>query len=423
MSQTSRILISHLKKVDPGIHYRFIFPDGSEYTSSQETPVVTVHFKTEAALSDTLVSGAIGFGESYMAQEIDVIGDIQDMVRLSFHLQDDAGMKPTLIEQVKIGIGYLLRRNTIKGSHRNISAHYDLGNDFYSLWLDPSMQYTCAYFNTPKDTLEEAQTAKMDLICKKLRLAPGEHLVESGSGWGHLAVYAALNYGVKVSSYTISKEQMKYCEELRDRNGLSADQVEFVLEDYRNIPARKIKYDKFVAVGMFEHVGKDNYKKFFNIVHESLKPNGLAMIHTIGNIAPHPTDPWLEKHIFPGGYVPSLGEFTKALEVVNRRMYVADVENLRYHYALTLDHWSERLEKHADKIRSDYNEAFLRMFRLYLRGAAAGFRYGGIVLFQVLLVNGFDNNTWLTRHHFYDWNPLKLKKPKLTVKPSPAKKR
>ena len=390
------------------MQFRFIFPDGTDFSNGPD-PRVTVHFKTERALSESLVRGALGFGESYMAEEIDVLGDIQDMVRLSFHLEEEANMKPSFLEQVKILIGYLSRRNTMKGSRKNISSHYDLGNDFYKLWLDETLQYTCAYFEDPGYSLEQAQVAKMDLICRKLKLHPGDHVLESGSGWGHFAVHAARKYGVKITSYTISTEQIKYCEELAASHGLTKDQVEFVLDDYRNIPKKGIKYDKFVSVGMFEHVGKENYPEYFNIVHDALKPNGLAMIHTIGNLAPHPTDPWLEKHIFPGGYVPSLQEFTKALEMVNRRLHIIDLENLRYHYALTLDHWSERLEKHADIIREKYDEAFLRKYRLYLRGAAAGFRYGGILLFQILLINGYDNNIWLTRNHFFNWNPLDKK--------------
>lgn len=420
MSQTSKILIDHLNQISLEMQFRFIFPDGSDF-SNGDNPEVTVHFKTESALSEALVRGALGFGEAYMAEEIDIIGDVQDVVRLSFHLDEEANMKPSIVEQLKILFGFLSRRNTLSGSRKNISAHYDLGNDFYKLWLDDTLQYTCAYFEKPEFTLEQAQVAKMDLICRKLRLQPGEHLVESGSGWGHFAVHAALNYGVKVSSYTISKEQLAYARDLAASHGLTEDQVEFVFDDYRNIPSRNIKYDKFVAVGMFEHVGKDNYTKFFDIIHEALKPNGLAMVHTIGNLAPHPTDPWLEKHIFPGGYVPSLQEFAKGLEMVNRRLHVVDLENLRYHYALTLDHWSERLEEHADTIRENYDEAFLRKYRLYLRGAAAGFRFGGILLFQILLINGYDNDIWLTRNHFFEWNPLKKKVSSVPGKPDSSK--
>lgn len=395
------ILKKYFSMVEMDKPFRVVFPDGDDYRSAREEPAFEIHFKTWKAIDDLLVKSNLGFGEAYMAEDIDLIGDVQDVAHLGFIMADNDMIKPSFMEMAKIMYGYFIRKNTLEGSRKNISAHYDLGNDFYKLWLDEELQYTCAYFHSEKDTLEQAQKQKMDLVCRKLRLQPGETVIEAGCGWGHFAIHAAKNYGVKMKSFNISKEQIEHAREMARKHGLGPDQVEFIQDDYRIIENEGIQYDKFVSIGMLEHVGRENYGRLYDIIHKVLKPNGLAMVHTIGKVAPVPTDPWLEKHIFPGGYIPSLAEIVKPIEVVNRPLYVADVENLRYHYALTLDHWSERFEQHVDQIRAQYDEAFVRKFRLYLRGSAAGFRWGGILLYQVLLSNGFDNTAPLTRHHFY----------------------
>ncbi len=381
--------------------FKVIMPDGSDFVSSEGTPAFTIHFKTERAMNELLVRGSLGFGESYMAEEIDIDGDVQDIAHLGFEIFDNKLIRPSIMEIIKIAAGFYLRRNTLEGSRKNISAHYDLGNDFYSLWLDEEMQYTCAYFERPDDPLEQAQQQKMDLVCRKLNFQPGEEVVEAGCGWGHFAIFAARNYGVKMRSFNISREQIEHARQMARHYGLGPDRVEFVLDDYRIIENEPKKYDKFVSIGMLEHVGRENYGKLYDIIYKVTKPHGLALVHTIGKIAPQPTDPWLEKHIFPGGYMPSLAEIIAPLEKELRWLYVADVENLRYHYSLTLDHWSNRFEENVDAIRAKYGEAFVRKFRLYLRSAAAGFRWGGMVLFQILLSHGFNNEAPLTRHHFF----------------------
>ena len=288
---------------------------------------------------------------------------------------------------------------TLAGSRKNIAAHYDLGNDFYSLWLDnAAMQYTCAYFETPEDTLEQAQLNKIDLVCRKLRMQPGDTVVEAGCGWGGFALRAATKFGVKIRSFNISQEQIAYAREKAARLGVK--NVEYVLDDYRNIASDNRQYDKFVSIGMLEHVGVENYSTLYDIVAKVVKPNGLAMIHSIGREAPSVTDAWIEKYIFPGSLMPSLSQMVTPVEKPERSLHVVDVENLRYHYALTLDHWAARLEQNADTIRAQYGEAFYRMFLLYLHSSAAGFRWGGILLFQMLLSNGYDNTAPLTRRHF-----------------------
>lgn len=412
------ILVKYIDKIDFDKTFRIYFHNGEEYQYGTGEPVFSIKFNTPGALEDLLVRGSLGFGEALMYGSVEVEGDYQDVVHLGFRLQDDAEMNPSFLEKLKILIGFLSRRNTLEGSRKNISAHYDLGNDFYELWLDEELQYTCAYFHDFNDTLEMAQKQKMDLVCRKLRLQPGETIVEAGCGWGHLAIHAVENYGVKVKAFNISKEQIAHAREMAEKRGLTTDQVEFIQDDYRIIENESFQYDKFVSIGMLEHVGRENYQKLFEIIHKVVKPNGLAMVHTIGKSRPSPINPWMEKHIFPGGYIPSLSEIVTPLEKIEGHLHVVDVHNLRYHYALTLDHWSERFEKHKDLIIEKYDDVFYRKFLLYLRASAAAFRYDGVVLFQVLLSNGYDDAAPLTRHHFYTHSPVK----KAASKKSAARK-
>jgi cyclopropane-fatty-acyl-phospholipid synthase len=316
---------------------------------------------------------------------------------------EDLAIVPTAFEKLKILAGYLTRRNTRKGALSNISKHYDLGNDFYAMFLDEALHYTCAYFTNADDDLETAQRQKADLVCRKLRLQPGDSVVEAGCGWGGFALHAAEHYGVSIRSYNISKEQVALARQRAEARGLSRGQVEYVEEDYRNIGTDGRVYDKFVSIGMLEHVGRENHRELFDIIHRVTKPDGLALVHSIGRIAAIPTDPWLEKYIFPGCYIPALSEMVKATEKVDRRLHIADAENLRLHYALTLDHWFARFEEHAHEILDMFDEVFVRMFRLYLRSAAAGFRYGNLMLFQLLLVNGFPEEMPLTREYMFSW--------------------
>ncbi|MCB1171781.1 MAG: class I SAM-dependent methyltransferase, partial [Leptospiraceae bacterium] len=289
---------------------------------------------------------------------------------------------------------------TRKRARSNIAHHYDLGNDFYSLWLDERMQYTCAYFKRPGDSLEQAQKQKLDLVCRKLGLQPGETVVEAGCGWGGLGLHMAKHYGARVRSFNISEEQIAYARDRARREGIPESQLEYVLDDYRSIGDEKRTYDKFVSVGMLEHVGLRNYRRFYDMIYKVLPQKGLALVHSIGRVWSQKTDPWLEKYIFPGGRIPSHGEMIRPLEEKKRPFFVADMENLRYHYALTLDHWYRRFEQNEEWIRERYGEPFVRMFKLYLRGSAAAFRYGGITLIQLLLHKGYINDAPLTRHHF-----------------------
>jgi cyclopropane-fatty-acyl-phospholipid synthase len=272
----------------------------------------------------------------------------------------------------------LVQANSLDGSRRNIHRHYDLGNDFYKLWLDSQMVYTCAYFPTPGASLEEAQRAKMDHVCRKLQLQPGESVVEAGCGWGALALHMARHYGVSVKAFNISREQIEFARERARRERL-VGQVEFIEDDYRNISG---KFDAFLSVGMLEHVSVKNYRELGEIIHRSIGDKGRGLLHFIGRNFDASFSRWIRKRIFPGAYAPAL---RRALEILEPHNFsVLDVENLRLHYARTLEHWLDRFERSQHQAAAMYDARFVRAWRLYLAGSIAAFKTGTLQLYQVV---------------------------------------
>jgi len=267
--------------------------------------------------------------------------------------------------------------NSLHGSRKNIHSHYDLGNDFYRLWLDAQLVYTCAYFPSPSATLEAAQEAKLDYVCRKLQLQPGERVVEAGCGWGALALHMARHYGVSVKAYNISHEQILYARQRAAEAGLS-DKVEFVEDDWRNISGN---FDAFVSVGMLEHVGVDNFAHLGEVIRRCIGDSGRGLLHFIGKSHKGVFSRWIRKRIFPGAYAPTLGEAMNILQPHNYA--VLDVENLRPHYARTLEHWLERFDKSGQQVSEMYDPWFERAWRLYLAGSIAAFRAGTLQLFQI----------------------------------------
>jgi cyclopropane-fatty-acyl-phospholipid synthase len=382
--------------------FQVVLPDGQAATHGRPPFAFTVRIKTNRALHDIIAKSSLGFGEAYSNGAVDVEGDMLALSLLSYELQ--AGpMRGTPLQRLLYALGFAARKNTVSRAKQNIAAHYDLANSFYELWLDAEMQYTCAYFYKPTDTLEDAQRQKMELVCRKLRLKPGEFVVEAGCGWGGLALHMARNYGVRVKSFNISQEQIAFARAKAARLGIGADQVEYVLDDYRNIPNYVTACDKFASICMLEHVGRESYAAFHRLVGKVLRKGGLAMLQFISRTNPSPiSNPWLEKYVFPGYYNPSLGEIVAPIEAEHQQLHLVDVENMRYHYALTLSHWLDRLERNAEHIRAAWGEKVLRTFRLYLSGGLADFSSGGgTLVYQMLLSHGFDNTAPLTRHHFY----------------------
>jgi len=334
------------------------------------------------------------FPEAYCDGRLEVDGDLETLMG---HVAESAALSPQGTRWFTY-IAKLLHwggRNTLSASQKNIHHHYDIGNDFYRLWLDENLLYTCAYFEEPTASLEQAQCAKMDHVCRKLELRPGETVIEAGCGWGGFALHMAKRYGVRVRAYNISREQVAEARRRARAEGLE-DRVEFILEDWRKITG---SCDVFVSIGMLEHVGTANYRRLGNVIDRCLSADGRGLIHTIGRNRRQPLDPWIERRIFPGACPPSLGQMSAIFE--RHEFSVLDVENIRLHYAETLRHWLARYEQSNETIRQMYDERFVRMWRMYLAGSVAAFEYGSLQLFQVLFARPRRNRLPLTRAHQY----------------------
>jgi cyclopropane-fatty-acyl-phospholipid synthase len=295
----------------------------------------------------------------------------------------------------------LLRRlhqyNPVPRSRRNVAHHYDLSDQLYELFLDRDRQYSCAYVRSPNDDIDTAQRNKKRHIAAKLLLRPGQHVLDIGSGWGGLALYLASECGVDVTGLTLSEEQLKVANQRAAAAGL-ADRVRFYLRDYREESGR---YDRIVSVGMFEHVGVNQYPVFFGRLCELLAPDGVALLHSIGRMdGPGMTNPWLRKYIFPGGYSPALSEVVPHAE--RARLWITDIEILRLHYAETLRAWRNRFEHNRDRIRALYDERFCRMWEMYLVGCELAFRRGSHLVFQMQLAKAVETVP-LTRDYMLDW--------------------
>jgi cyclopropane-fatty-acyl-phospholipid synthase len=375
----------------------FILWNGERVMSGQCEPVARIRVRDRATLLGIFTDPQVRFGDAYSEGRILIEGDLVSMLEELYHAGERAKQRRPLLQRVAAAL-HRPRVNTLAGSRSNIHHHYDIGNSFYELWLGQTMAYTCAYYPTPDATLDEAQTAKMDHVCRKLRLKSGERVVEAGCGWGVLALHMARHYGVKVRAFNISREQVAYARARAQREGL-ASQVEYVLDDYRSITGTG-SYDAFVSVGMLEHVGLGNYEALGRIARDAMGSNGRGLIHSIGRNRPSgPLHPWIEKRIFPGAYPPSLGEMSRIFEPYS--LSILDVENLRLHYAQTLRHWLELYERASGRVREMFDERFVRMWRLYLCGSIAAFTTGGLQLFQVVFAPQGNNDVPLTRKHLY----------------------
>jgi cyclopropane-fatty-acyl-phospholipid synthase len=270
--------------------------------------------------------------------------------------------------------------NPIARSRKNVKHHYDLSDELFSLFLDADRQYSCAYFHSEQDDIEQAQLSKKQHIAAKLNIRPDQHILDIGSGWGGLGLYLAKHYPVRVTGLTISDEQHRVSNARARQLGL-ADRVTFKLADYRH---EKGTYDRIVSVGMFEHVGRPHFSAFFRKLSSLLAPDGVALIHTIGfQTPPAPINTWLRRYIFPGAYLPALSQLAPVLE--RQYYWLTDMENLRLHYALTLSAWHERFQTNREHVANLYDERFCRMWEFYLQSCEAGFRWGGLTVFQLQL--------------------------------------
>jgi cyclopropane-fatty-acyl-phospholipid synthase len=378
---------------DPDTRFSFEFWDG-EAIAYGNHPQTILRFRSKDGAKHLLCNGFMGFGEAYMAGDLEVEGDLQDLLRLGFSIEFDKHNLP-FWRKVCFLLHQFNTRNTMSRVGHNIAYHYDLGDDFYVLFLDKTMTYSCGYFDNETDSLEQAQLNKYEHICRKLALKPGEKLVDIGCGWGGMLIYAGQNYGISGLGNTLSSNQHESAKTRIRELGLQ-DRIEVVLADYRQITG---EFDKFVSIGMFEHVGKEFIPVYMQTVSKLLKKGGTGLLHTIGKDAESPSDAWIMKYIFPGGYIPNLAEIVG--EMGRAGFSIMDVENLRFHYGYTLDQWANNYEKNLEKVRGMFDESFARMWRLYLHASSAGFKYGSSRLYQILFSKGLNNELPLTRKHLY----------------------
>jgi len=372
-----------------GSRVRFALWDEPELTASSRLPV-TLRFGDRGALLGLMANPPLNFGDLYSTGRITLDGDLGVVLDEAYR---NGGRHP---KWARILARLRAKTPDLSDSRRNIHHHYDIGNEFYRLWLDQAaLQYTCAYYADETMTLEQAQQAKMHHVCRKLQLKPGEQVVEAGGGWGGFALFMARHYGVRVRSFNISGEQIAWSREWARKEELEG-QVEFVEDDYRNISGR---CDVFVSVGMLEHVGTGNYPELGALINRVLTPEGRGLIHSIGRDRPQPLNPWITRRIFPGAYPPTLKEMMDIFE--SSDLSVLDVENLRLHYARTLEHWLQRYEENIDSVRSLFDEDFVRAWRLYLAGSNRAFEHGTLQLFQVVFSRSGMNAIPRTRAHIY----------------------
>jgi cyclopropane-fatty-acyl-phospholipid synthase len=332
-----------------------------------------------------LASGTLGFCEAYMESWWDEANDnLVELIGL-FHRSNvyaSARDRVTLSLVLKV-IAQRLRTvpTLIQNSRKNVQHHYDLGNDFYQQFLDPTMTYSCGYRLQETDSLEQMQLQKYELICRKLALQPGESLIDIGCGWGGMLIYAAEHYGISGTGVTLSEPQAKLAQERIEQRGLS-DRLKIIVADYREVQGQ---YDKFVSIGMFEHVGKGNFATFMQKAFQLLTPDGIGLLHTIATQSNERNGAWVDKYIFPGGYAPQLHELTQ--ELWTAKLSVAHCENLKPHYAETLKRWADNFMNNRTAITSldsRYDDRFLRMWYLYLQSFEASFRYGSLHVYQLL---------------------------------------
>ena len=360
------------------------FWDGTRATIGQGAPVVGLELRDARIVPRLLLDPELAFGEAIMREQIEIDGSIDDLLRI---LDANDAPMPWVLERLFNAATIFARARPLSmGAHRrDVSHHYDLGNEFYRRWLDPTMSYSCAYFDGEDGDLEDAQRRKIRHVLSKLRLKAGESLLDVGCGWGALISEAARSHGVHALGITLSEEQRGWFESHRPELPENAS-AEMELQHYQALAASGRKFDKIVSVGMAEHVGRHNLPGYFEALKTLLKPGGLAMVHCITGIVEEPTSAWLVKYIFPGGYIPGIAELVR--ELTNQDLIIWDVENIGPNYPITLDKWAQNFEKNVDWVEAQYGAEFVRMWRLYLQFSAASLRVEDVYVHQIVFSNG-----------------------------------
>jgi len=384
--------------------FRVQFADGSSYQNLPGNPAFDLRFKSHSAQWSTVMNGHIGLLESYFDQSIDIDGDFAGIFKVAF--ESRFSHRQTLSVSIRNRWHeFRFSNRSIEQARINARFHYGLGADFYSQWLDlPLRMYTCAYWDDGTRTVEEAQSNKIEHVCRKVRLRPGDEVIDIGTGFGGFMFQAAERYGIRGTALNITTEQVSWLREEVERRNL-ADRISVREADFREVDRQ---YDKVVSIGVLEHAGRDQIYDVVKAHADFLKPGGLGMLHFIGHLGMRPTEFYIRKHVFPGGWIPSLAETITAMEACG--LEVVDIENLRRHYALTLDAWAERFDRNWATINAldprRFDERFRRIWRTYLYGCAEMFRsmHCDTNLYQIVFSKGNVNrkNYPMSRAFLYE---------------------
>ncbi len=393
MKKAIRELAAAINRTDPNAAFSFELWDG-EVIGYGGKPKTTLLIKSAKVLGQMFSKGFLGFGEAYVEGDLEVEGDLQELLRLGLIVQFDEKAF-SMWQKMRFLAFRLKTMDTVGRARGNIAHHYDLTPEFYSLFLDESLTYSCGYFRSEDDSLDEAQRNKYDYIARKLMLSPSDTLVDIGCGWGGMLLRSASKYGIRGVGVTLSSNQSLYGSQRIAELGLG-ERIEVRLQDYRELTG---KFDKFVSIGMFEHVGKRFIPVYMRKVAGLLKNGGVGLLHTIAKEVESATDAWTLRYIFPGGYIPSLSETIR--EMGRAGLCVLEIEGLRLHYGRTLDCWIANFERNIAKIREMFDERFVRMWRLYLNVSSAGFKYNGTRLYQILFSKGLNNGLPMVRDYMY----------------------
>jgi cyclopropane-fatty-acyl-phospholipid synthase len=373
-----------------GVPFSVRYWNGTRDCFGEGKPQFEVTIRDPHVVWPVLCAPDPNFGDAYMhgAIEVDNLEAMLDALQLA---------APPMPLPMNLHLPH--PGTPVARQYQEVQSHYDLGNDFFSLWLDNSRTYSCAYFRSESDSLETAQSAKIEHVLRKAQLRPGQRMLDIGSGWGALTLEAARRHGVLATGITLSREQHAFTQNAICEAGLE-ECAEVRLCDYRELATGEETFDRVVSVGMLEHVGKRNLPVFLEAVRKLLKPGGVCVLHFISHDKEYDVGAWIRRHVFPGGYVPSWREVIALLPEFG--FHLIGAESLRRHYARTLTEWGNRFEAHLPEVRAQgFDETFIRMWRLYLRGCAAGFRAGGLDLHQLVFTNGINNELAMTREHIY----------------------